>query len=377
MVKPPIQVDVPTLVIDEQKTRRNIRSMVRKAKAGGIRFRPHFKTHQSIEIGRWFREEGVQHITCSSLSMAEYFATDGWTDITVAFPVNLLEIDRINRLAGQIQLNLLVESTESISFLVKNLQHSVNAYFKIDVGTHRTGIHWENTALLDQLLSYLSSASHLQFKGFLAHSGHSYGSRALEEAMSIHQTTIERLLPLHQRYQSDYPGLELSLGDTPCFAQLEAIDAIDEMRPGNFVFFDLMQQQIGSCKPEEIAVAMACPVVAKHESRLEIVLYGGAIHFSKDRIQRADGEASYGRLASWTADGWEMQADDQYLCRLSQEHGILKVTPEVFQRIRIGDLLPIIPIHSCLTADLANHYITLDGQQLNNINRYLATRPRA
>ena len=39
--------------------------------------------------------------------MAEYFATDGWSDITVAFPVNYTEADVIDRLASQCRMNIL------------------------------------------------------------------------------------------------------------------------------------------------------------------------------------------------------------------------------------------------------------------------------
>ncbi|MDD4646297.1 MAG: alanine racemase, partial [Bacteroidales bacterium] len=74
--------------------------MAAKASRSGVIFRPHFKTHQSLTIGRWFREAGTRYITESSLVAAGYFASDGWNDITVAIPVNLREIDQINRLAS-------------------------------------------------------------------------------------------------------------------------------------------------------------------------------------------------------------------------------------------------------------------------------------
>ena len=70
----------PTLFLDEVKCRANIRMMSEKAKANGVIFRPHFKTHQSVEIGNWFREEGTQAITVSSVGMAGYFAKAGWRD---------------------------------------------------------------------------------------------------------------------------------------------------------------------------------------------------------------------------------------------------------------------------------------------------------
>ena len=70
--------------------------MAAKAKNNNIIFRPHFKTHQSKKVGEWFREEGVDKITVSSVSMAKYFIEHNWKDITIAFPFNILEIDDIN-----------------------------------------------------------------------------------------------------------------------------------------------------------------------------------------------------------------------------------------------------------------------------------------
>ena len=49
----------PTLLLDENTARANIQRMARKALSAGVQFRPHFKTHQSITIGSWFAEEGI------------------------------------------------------------------------------------------------------------------------------------------------------------------------------------------------------------------------------------------------------------------------------------------------------------------------------
>ena len=98
----------PALIVDEQRARENIRRIAERAASSGVRYRPHFKTHQSTQVGRWFRDYGVNCITVSSLSMAAYFADDGWDDITVAFPVNVRESRLIGELAGRVRLNLLV-----------------------------------------------------------------------------------------------------------------------------------------------------------------------------------------------------------------------------------------------------------------------------
>ena len=80
----------PTLLLDETRCRANIRRMADKARAHGLDFRPHCKTHQSLAIGRWLREAGVEKITVSSVAMAAYFARE-WDDITIAFLLLLPE----------------------------------------------------------------------------------------------------------------------------------------------------------------------------------------------------------------------------------------------------------------------------------------------
>ncbi|MEO1623972.1 MAG: alanine racemase [Bacteroidota bacterium] len=250
-------------------------------------------------------------------------------------------------------------------WLEKGLKHPVGAFVKIDVGAGRSGILWDDTAAIDQLVQRLAHSPKVQFKGFLTHAGHSYKSRDRSTVQTIYQQTSTRLQALKDRHQSNWPHLILSAGDTPCFSQLDHFVELDEIRPGNFVFYDLMQEQIGSCTFDDIALVLACPVVARHAHRQELVLYGGAVHFSKEYILRADGSKNFGRLAEWTEGGWSPLPEDNYLRAVSQEHGLLKVTPSVFSQLSVGSVVPILPIHSCLSANLMPHYHALDGQRIS------------
>ena len=130
----------PRLLLDETICRTNLYRMAGKCNKKGLALRPHFKTHQSAEIGNWFKELGVDKITVSSVRMASHFASKGWHDIFIAFPANLLEIDKINRLARNIELSISVESEETTRFMKEHLEGSVNVMIKIDTGYHRTGI---------------------------------------------------------------------------------------------------------------------------------------------------------------------------------------------------------------------------------------------
>jgi D-serine deaminase-like pyridoxal phosphate-dependent protein len=353
----PFRIEKPTLLLDRAKVLRNIEKMARKAQTSGVRFRPHFKTHQSAQIGEWFRDYGVESITVSSVDMAAYFANNGWKDITIAFPVNLLQLGKINELARENELGLLVESMEAVRFLERNLRFSAHAWIKIDTGYKRTGIWWDKFGEVVELAEAIERAPNLSFRGLLAHGGHSY--------KSIHLDTVSRLKEVQQSLQANgLPRAELSVGDTPTCSVVDDFSAVDEIRPGNFVFHDLKQRSIGSCSEEDIAVAVACPVVAKHKDRSEIILYGGAVHLAKDFLPREDGSKLFGRIALTEEQGWGPTIKDTYVSSLSQEHGIVKASDPLFSQVRVGDVLIVLPVHSCLTANLLKEYVTLDGETI-------------
>ena len=358
-------IQVPTLLVDEQKCRQNIQTMIKKAADNQVIIRPHFKTHQAHDIARWFKEEGVQKITTSSFRMAAYFAEDGWDDITVAFPTNYLEIDRINSLARKIQLNICIENKDTLQFIEKNLLTELGVFIEIDPGYHRSGQPLENISLIEALVESVSKSSKMNFLGFLGHAGHSYEARSREDILKVHQESLEVADQLRSKFIKKHPNLIISMGDTPTCSIADHFPGVDEIRPGNFVYYDVTQSYIGSCTTDQIAVAMACPVVAKYPERNEIIVYGGGVHFSKDRVHRADGTTIFGLLADWTDDGWVAITDaDTYVSGLSQEHGKIRTTAERIARINIGDVLAIIPVHSCMAADLMKTIYTLDGKKM-------------
>ncbi len=360
-----MKITVPTLLVDKEKCFTNIKFMSEKAIRHNLIFRPHFKTHQSHEIGKWYREFGVNKITVSSLCMADYFVSDGWNDITVAFPVNILEIDRINFLAEKIPLNILITSKDVVTILNKSLKHKINFFIKIDTGTKRTGVDAENKNEIDEILTEAKKDDKLIFIGFLAHSGHTYKAKSIDEIKNIHSKELEILNKLKNIYKEDYDKITCSVGDTPACSLLDNFEGMDEIRPGNFIFYDLQQWKIGSCSIDQIAVAMACPVVSKNEERKEILIYGGGVHFSKEVSSLEDGTPYFGFIVKLNENGWELPDKQSYLRALSQEHGIIKASDELFNDIKIGDVVGVLPIHSCMTADCMKKMFTLSGEEID------------
>jgi len=358
----------PTLIIDQNKCKRNIAFMTERAKRFNVTLRPHFKTHQSLEVGRWFKETEVTKITVSSLDMANYFAEE-WDDITVAFPINILEIDTINDLASRVTLNVLIESETSLEFLKKHLKHPVNFYIKINIGNNRAGLLHYDTESIDELLEISNNSDKLNFIGFLGHAGQTYKCRSKGDIISVHEEAKKKLVNLKNQYITNYPNIIASYGDTPSCSVAENFDGIDEIRPGNYVFYDMIQVQIESCNVNDIAVALECPIVGIHPKQSEVVVYGGGIHLSKDRMNDETFGTIYGNVAKKTNKGWNELIANTYVRAISQEHGIVKVPESDLQNYKVGDTLLVLPVHSCMTADLMKKYQTLDGQTITMLTQ--------
>lgn len=362
------KVTRPTALLDENRVKSNIKRMFDKAQKAGVIFRPHFKTHQSIAVGEWFRELDVSKITTSSLLMAKYFADAGWNDITVAFPVNVCEINLINELAAKIKLNLLVESVDSVNYLKEKVTSNIGIYIKADIGYHRAGVDPHNFQLIDSIIEAIKSAAKLSFDGFIGHAGHAYHAITDDNLNKIHTDSLACLESLESHYRKVYPNMILSTGDTPTCSRKDNFAPANELRPGNFVFYDLEQHSINSCPEEQVAIAVLCPVVSVHPERNEIIIYGGGVHFSKERLGTDGWPQCYGMLINYSESGFGKIEHAIYLKSLSQEHGIVHAPSELINKFKVGDLLAFVPIHSCMTADCLRSYITFDGKKLDHFS---------
>jgi len=348
-------ISKPTLLIDREKVALNIDKMIKTAAEAGCIFRTHFKTHQSKEVGKIFRKKGVKQITVSSVSMAEYFAEDGWNDITIAFPCNILEIDSINNLAKEVELQLMTDSAFTADFLSKNLTSNCGLFIKIDVGYNRSGLKY-NTPEIDEIIKLCEYNNNLTFKGFLTHDGRNYSAKGKVEI----ENNLAEAIEIFKHLKQKYPEAIYSWGDTPSCSLSDDLSFFDELRPGNFVYYDVMQYHIGSCTLDEVAVAAACPVVSINKSRNEIVIYGGAVHLSKEFIAADNSFTLFGYAVKLENNKWTNPINGAYVSRLSQEHGIINMPEAELDNFKPGNIIGILPIHSCLTADLLkNEYFLI------------------
>ena len=358
----------PTLLLDRKTCKANITNMIKRASKFDVQLIPHFKTHQSVQVGEWFREAGVKAITVTSVKMAKYFSQNGWRDITIAFPFNVREVEELNELSKNADLKIFINSVETALLIKEQLDNLVNFYIEINTGDGRSGVEATNFSEISRILTAAENSS-LKFFGFYTHPGHTYSATSSEDVVKISEDVLAKLRTLKRHFLADFPELKLALGDTPSCSILEDFQDIDSIHPGNFVYYDLVQEQIGANTIEEIAICLAVPVVAVHPERNEIIVHSGWVHQGKDALIDSEGNVHYGLVVNLNKDKWTAPIPGAKVIKLSQEHGVLSIPQEHLREIKVGDVMGILPVHACATAVMMGEIFNFEGERLEMMRK--------
>jgi len=352
----------PTLLINNDICIRNIDRMLMKAQRLGLKLVPHFKTPQSRVVAKWALERGIDEITVSSVKLANYLAGVGFNRIHIAFPFNIRETDSLTALQKKQNVSIQLVNIESAKFLSDNLTHKTAFFIEIDAGYGRAGVKSDDYITIETILSIAQQSDKLLFRGFYIHPGHTYYGNIDE----IYFETRTALSHLKSKYISAYPEMAIRIGDTPGCSIKDDFGPATEIGPGNFLFYDLMQVNIGSCTKEDIAIALAVPIVNIDRNNGTILVHGGGVHLSKDFIPMANGAKCFGEVVILNESGWKIPESISTVVSVSQEHGIIQASEELLELIQVGDLIGILPIHSCMTADCMKRYLSTNGEWIDH-----------
>ncbi len=342
-------VTTPALLVDLETLARNCKRMRLKAQQSGVHFRPHVKTHKSVEIAKIQHGGTVGPITVSTLAEAEHFADHGFRDITYAVPIAPDKLPRAEALARRIErLNLLIDSQEVLQAIEQRSgEHDV--FLKVDCGYHRAGVDPGDPDSV-RLAVRMSRSASIHFQGLLTHAGHSYDAKSIDDVRHIAAEETATLTRFRALLAGEGLGeLTRSIGSTPTCSIVDEFDDCDEVRPGNYVFYDASQAMLGSCTLDDCAATILTTVIGSYPERNHLVTDAGALALSKDLGVRPIG--AYGVVCDERLQPLPMK-----LIALSQEHGKI----ETNLRVPVGTRLRIIPNHSCLAAALYDRYCAVD-----------------
>ena len=332
--------------------------MREKALASGVAFRPHVKTHKSVEIGRIQHDGAAGPITVSTLAEAEVFAAEGFRDITYAVPLapSRDKLARVHALSARVErISVLIDSERALQALEEYAAANgivFDAFLKVDCGYHRAGVDPSSPDSV-QLAKRLARSELVRFQGLLTHAGHSYHARDIEEIRRVAAEESGCLSRFRALLATEGLGeARRSIGSTPTLSVAERFSDCDEVRPGNYVFYDAFQATIGSCKFEDVAVSVLATVVGSYPERDSAIIDAGALAMSKDLgPDHVDPRFGYGIVCDL-----DLRPLPLRLAALSQEHG--KLVGQA--HLPVGTRVRILPNHSCLTAAMFDKYAIVD-----------------
>lgn len=352
----------PSLLLDHDRVRRNAARIGARVRGLGARLRPHVKTHKSVEVARLQVAGGFRGITVSTLAEARAFAAHGFDDITYAVPIEPGKFDAAAAIARDgVRLGVITDDPSVPGPLAEAARRSgtsLDVFVKVDCGYHRAGVDPEGPRLLE-LAQRIGERTSLRFAGLLTHAGHSYHAPDVAAVRAIAASERDVMRAAAARLAATGIAVPVvSVGSTPTITHVDHLEGVQEVRAGNYAFYDVTQVALGSCAAADCALSVLAAVVQRDAGRARVLIDAGAIALSKDRGPvELDPDAGYGRVL--TVDGEDLGLR---VSGVSQEHGSIAVRePALLDRLAVGTRVRILVNHSCLTAAQHAEYVVHEG----------------
>ncbi len=340
----------PSVLIDLDVLEANVRAMQARARTAGVRLRPHAKTHKSPEVGRLQLAAGAAGLTLAKTSEAEVFASLGFEDIFLGYPiVGADKARRLLALADRIRLAVGVDSevgARSLGDVFHAAGRRLPVRLKIDCGYHRVGVAPEDAVAAARRIAALPG---IAFSGVFTHGGQGYAGRTAAEVSEAGRLEARVVAAAAEAIRAaGLPVDEVSLGSTPTARAGMSEPGVTETRPGTYVYNDFSQVNLGSCRLEDCAMTVVATVVSSPAPDRAVV-DAGSKTLSNDPLRPADGGhgAILGRRSR--------------LARLSEEHGVIAVEPG--ESFAVGERVRILPNHACNVSNLHDRLVAVrDGR---------------
>jgi D-serine deaminase-like pyridoxal phosphate-dependent protein len=352
----------PSVLVDHPRLERNVDRMQAAADARGLRLRPHAKTHKSPELARVQIGRGAVGICCAKLGEAEVFAHAGIGDIRLPYPLNPFNAERVLRLLDVTHLSFIVDDLDVArcwSRAMSAAGRNVDVLVKVDVGFHRCGID-PAARTAAEMVARVSELSGLTFRGLLSHAGHAYGAPSESETAAIAAAEAQLLTTLAREVERLGGRVEeISVGATPTVRFSLQQEGITELRPGNYIYFDRTQVALGSATWEDCALTVLARVVSTPAAD-RIILDCGSKTLTNDQARGFTSCPGFGIVFK---DLDACEPDTSLLVeRLSEEHATVRVSGP--RRLKTGDLVRVLPNHSCVVSNLVDAVWLVNGDEV-------------
>lgn len=354
------ELDTPSLLVDLRVLEANIARMAAFAKEHNVSLRPHVKTHKTPEIAHRQLAAGATGITVAKVSEAEVFAAAGVKDIFIAYPtIGEQKLRRVLELARHVRVIVGIDSEEGarqLSAAVEKAGIQVEVRLEVDVGLNRSGIDREKALDLAKLIA---DQPGLNLEGIFTFRGIFYAGGSDLDLDRAGKEEGQLMVDLADKLRAQGLAVRsISVGSTPTALAAGRVPGITELRPGTYVFNDMMQVRVGAARLEDCAASVLV-TVASRPTPDRAIIDGGSKTFAADY---GPGIAPLNLPGYGTVLGFP----DAVFQSMSEEHGILRLGPNS-QAIRVADKLRIIPNHICTVVNLFDQIIAVRDDKVEAV----------
>jgi D-serine deaminase-like pyridoxal phosphate-dependent protein len=358
------QLRTPCVLVDRRRMERNLDRMQAAANARGLRLRPHAKTHKSIDLARRQVAGGAVGICCAKLGEAEVFAEAGVEDIRLPYPLNPVNAERVVDLLERTRLSFIIDHpavARGWSAAMQREGSEVDVLVKVDVGFRRCGIDPAHEHAV-RFVEEIAALPGLRLRGILSHAGHAYGAATEAELRSIAEAEAQLMTELAASIRERGVEVEeVSVGATPPVRFTLEQDGITEVRPGNYIYFDRTQVALGAAAWDDCALTVLARVVSRPAVD-RIILDSGSKTLTNDLARGFAPAPGYGAVLE-SIDGEQKPDRRLVIERLSEEHANVRISGGSHP-LEPGDLVRIVPNHSCVVSNLVDSAWIVDGDQV-------------
>lgn len=331
------------------------------ADARNLRLRPHAKTHKSIDLARLQIARGAVGICCAKLGEAEIFADAGVEDIRLPYPLNPVNASRVLALLDRVRISFIVDHADVArgwSEAMHAAGREVDVLVKVDVGLHRCGID-PGAHGAAEFVARVAAMPGIRFRGLLSHAGHAYGATSEEEAAALAHAEAQTLTQLAAGVRNLGVAVdEISVGATPTARFSAGEPGVTELRPGNYIYYDRTQVALGAASWNDCALTVLARVVTTHAPD-RLILDCGSKTLTTD-LARGGNPAGYGAVMA-SIDATEPD-NSLIIERLSEEHATVRSLQP--SRLAPGDLVRVVPNHSCVVSNLMDYVWLVEGGEV-------------
>jgi len=316
----------------------NIERMASFCRGISASLRPHSKTVKAPVLAHKQMDAGAIGICCAKVGEAEVMVAGGIKDIFITNQVvTPTKIARLMSLAHQARITVAVDTADNVADLSRAaVKHGLQleVLVEVDVGTHRSGVQAGEPAL--NLATAVERAPGLKFAGLMGYEGTCVFIPDFETRETSTKKALDPLLQTVELVErSGIPVGVVSSGGTGTYNITGLLPRITELEAGSYIFMDGRYRSV--LQDFECALSVLSTVVnrpAPDRATIDAGVKAMSTDFGLPQPKDLPGAELFG---------------------LSEEHGHIRLEQEA-ARLRVGDLVEIIPSHCDTTINIHSHY---------------------